>query len=119
MKQIEAIRLGADGYWELPEDVEKAAARGAALVQRHIERSRRTKQPIKILSYKDIFIYIPYRKAFFKDVEIDLTHKEYDLLHLFIKNSLFHPKTGCFFCPNFRFYKRKGNPKEILTTFFY
>lgn len=85
-EKITAIELGADNYTEMPNTVEECVATAWALVRRHTELSDVRQEHISVVSNKDIFICLDYRKVFVRSVEISLTRIEFDILHLLISN---------------------------------
>jgi DNA-binding response OmpR family regulator len=81
-EKLEAIQLGADEYLAYPSSVEEAVASGRALIRRYTVLNHQAELPLTIITYHDVFIYVEYRKLFLKSMEIELTRKEFDLLHL-------------------------------------
>ncbi|MGI6450957.1 MAG: response regulator transcription factor [Desulfitobacteriia bacterium] len=85
-EKLEAIRLGADEYLAYPSTVEEGVASGRALIRRYTVLNHQAKQPLTIITSHEIFICVEYRKLFLKSKEIELTRKEFDLLHLLFSN---------------------------------
>lgn len=81
-EKLEAIQLGADEYIACPSTVEESVASGRALIRRYTILNRQVEQPVTIITYREIFICVEYRKLFLRSKEIELTRKEFDLLHL-------------------------------------
>ncbi|KUO68510.1 MAG: hypothetical protein APF77_18510 [Clostridia bacterium BRH_c25] len=85
-EKIEAIQLGADEYLPYPSTIEEAVASGRALIRRYTVLNHQAEKPLTIITYHEIFMCVEYRKLFLKGNEIELTRKEFDLLHLLISN---------------------------------
>lgn len=85
-EKIEAIESGADSYMEMPLTVEECVATGWALVRRYTELNIKKQEHVSIISNKDIFICLDYRKVFVHSVEINLTRMEFDILQLLMSN---------------------------------
>jgi DNA-binding response OmpR family regulator len=81
-EKLEAIQLGADEYLPYPSTVEEAVASGRALIRRYTVLNHQAEKPLTIITYHEIFMCVEYRKLFLKGNEIELTCKEFDLLHL-------------------------------------
>lgn len=85
-EKIEAIELGADAYMEMPKTVEECVASGWALIRRFTELNDQRQEHVSIISNKDIFISLDYRKVFVRSVEVSLTRMEFDILQLLMSN---------------------------------
>lgn len=81
-EKIEAIQLGADEYLVCPNIVEACVASGKALIRRYTILNHQTEKPLTVITYHEIFMCVEYRKLFLKGKEIELTRKEFDLVHL-------------------------------------
>ena len=81
-EKFEAIQLGADEYLAYTPTVEEAVASGRALIRRYTVLNHQAELPLTIITYHDVFICVEYRKLFLKSMEIELTRKEFDFLHL-------------------------------------
>ncbi len=81
-EKLEAIHLGADEYLASPPTVEETMASGKALIRRYTVLNHQAELPLTIITYHEIFICVEYRKLFLKGKEIELTRKEFDLIHL-------------------------------------
>lgn len=86
LEKLEAIQLGADIYLEMPSTIKECVASGWALVRRYTELNYKKQEHISVISNKDIFICLDYRKVFVRSVEMNLTRKEFDILQLLMSN---------------------------------
>lgn len=86
LEKIQAIELGADIYSEMPLTVEECVVTGWGLVRRYTELNLKKQESISVLTNKDIFICLDYRKVFVRSVEINLTRMEFDILQLLMSN---------------------------------
>ncbi len=86
LDKLEAIQLGADSYLEMPNSLEECVASGWALVRRYTELNYKKQEHISIISNKDIFICLDYRKVFIRSIEVNLTRIEFDILQLLMSN---------------------------------
>ncbi|MDB5247869.1 MAG: DNA-binding response regulator [Segetibacter sp.] len=78
--RIEGLQLGADDYLPKPFHLPELSARIAAIIRRkHFDGNT-------IISFNEITIDTTARVAFFNQVPLDLTRKEYQLLLYFITN---------------------------------
>ena len=85
-EKLEAIQLGADEYIAYPSTDEEVVASGKALIRRYTVLNHQAEKPLTIITYHDIFMCVEYRKSFLKGKEIELTRKEFDLLHLLLSS---------------------------------
>ena len=85
-EKLEAIQLGADEYIAYPSTDEEVVASGKALIRRYTVLNHQTEKPLTIITYHDIFMCVEYRKLFLEGKEIELTRKEFDLLHLLLSS---------------------------------
>ncbi|MCB8818589.1 response regulator transcription factor [Desulfosporosinus shakirovi] len=81
-EKVEAIQLGADEYLAYPSTAEEIVASGRAMIRRYTVLNHQVEKPITIITYHEISVCVEYRKLFLKSREIELTRKEFDLLHL-------------------------------------
>lgn len=79
LDKVEGLDLGADDYIEKPFDLLELMARVDAQVRRINKKST--------LTIKDITLDINQRKCIYKNKEIDLTVKEYEILEILMKHS--------------------------------
>lgn len=84
--KVLSIELGADNYTEMPQTVEECVATAWGLVRRYTNLNDDKQEHIRVVSNKDIFICLDYRKVFVRSVEISLTRIEFDILHLLMSN---------------------------------
>lgn len=81
--RVKGLDLGADDYLVKPFALEELLARVRVLLRRRVERAE---QAPNRLSYEDITMDFDTREVFRDGKRIELTTKEYELLHLFLQN---------------------------------
>jgi two-component system, OmpR family, response regulator MprA len=81
--RVKGLDIGADDYLVKPFALEELLARVRVLLRR---RSERPEKPTNKLTYEDIAMDLDTREVFREDKLIELTTKEFDLLHLFLLN---------------------------------
>jgi two-component system response regulator MprA len=81
--RVKGLDMGADDYLVKPFALEELLARVRVLLRRKTEHGE---QPASRLSYEDITMDFDTREVFRDGKLIELTTKEYDLLHLFLQN---------------------------------
>ncbi|MDD9266270.1 response regulator transcription factor [Paenibacillus sp. GCM10023248] len=81
--RVKGLDLGADDYLVKPFALEELLARVRVLLRR---RTERTEQPTNRLIFEDTTLDLDTREVFRGDKLIELTTKEFDLLHLFMQN---------------------------------
>ncbi|MFF2156869.1 response regulator transcription factor [Paenibacillus chitinolyticus] len=81
--RVKGLDLGADDYLIKPFALEELLARVRVLLRR---RSERAEQPTNRLHYDNITLDMDTREVFRESQLIELTTKEFDLLHLFMQN---------------------------------
>lgn len=84
--QTEAFRHGADGYAPFNDDINENIESALALLQRCSERGKTPKRPPRTVARGNLTIYYDYHQVFCDDAEINLTKKEFDILHYFLSN---------------------------------
>jgi len=80
--RVKGLDLGADDYLVKPFALEELLARIRALMRRRPEQVETDGR----LRYEDLVLDVDAREAIRADRRIDLTAKEFDLLHLFMQN---------------------------------
>lgn len=81
--RVKGLDLGADDYLVKPFALEELLARVRVLLRR---RTERPEQMNNRLSFEDAILDIDTREVFRGEKLIELTTKEFDLLHLFMQN---------------------------------
>lgn len=84
--KIIGLETGADDYLTKPFSIREFIARVKAILRRTEMVSADKEMVDEIFIYGDLKIDPTKRKVQFKDVKIDLTPKEFDLLYLFMSN---------------------------------
>lgn len=80
--RVKGLDLGADDYLVKPFALEELMARVRALLRRRPEQADNHNQ----LRFEDLLLDVDAREAIRGDKRIELTAKEFDLLHLFMQN---------------------------------
>lgn len=80
--RVRGLDLGADDYLVKPFALEELMARIRALLRRRPEAS----QEDPVLRFEDLTLDVAAHEAYRDGRRIELTAKEFDLLHLFMKN---------------------------------
>lgn len=82
--KILGLELGGDDYLTKPFSPRELIAR----IKRLFKRSQigTIQKPVDILKVNDLFIYLTERRIYWKEIELELTTKEFDMLLLFAKN---------------------------------
>lgn len=80
--RVKGLDLGADDYLVKPFALEELMARVRALLRRRPEQADNHNQ----LRFEDLLLDVDAREAVRGDKRIELTAKEFDLLHLFMQN---------------------------------
>jgi len=83
---IEALERGADIYIPKPKTVQEFYACSNALIRRYKELNHKEPVHTTIVAHKNFTIFPEHRKLFVNEQEVSLTRKEFDILHLFLKN---------------------------------
>ena len=78
--KLEGLNLGADDYLPKPFHLAELNARAKAVYR------RRHQLGVDLLTFEEITIDLQAQEAKVNDVLLDLTRKEYELLHYFITN---------------------------------
>lgn len=86
-EKLTAIELGADSYLEMPKTIEECVATGWALIRRYTHLNDKKEEHIRVITNKDIFLCLDFRKVFVRAIEVNLTRIEFDILHLLMSNT--------------------------------
>ncbi|MCD1260973.1 response regulator transcription factor [Paenibacillus athensensis] len=81
--RVKGLDLGADDYLVKPFALEELLARVRVLLRRRTERQE---QATNRLGYEDILMDLDTREVFREGKQVELTTKEFELLHLFLLN---------------------------------
>ena len=81
--KIAGLEYGADDYITKPFNILEIEARIKAIFRR---MDRASKSDDKVIESKDLKLYPESRRVFIKDVEYNLTQKEYEVLELLVTN---------------------------------
>ncbi|WP_199615747.1 response regulator transcription factor [Paenibacillus alkalitolerans] len=85
--RVRGLDTGADDYLVKPFALEELLARVRALLRRHKDAGTDSAEPSKHrLHYEDLTLDLDSREAFRGERAMELTAKEFDLLHLFMSN---------------------------------
>lgn len=85
-EKLDALHFGADEYIASPTTLKEIVASGKALIRRYTVLNHRTSIPLTIITYHEILMCVEHRKLLLKGREIELTRKEFDLLHLLLSS---------------------------------
>jgi two-component system response regulator MprA len=82
--RVKGLDLGADDYLVKPFALEELLARVRVLLRRKAQRSEQASS--NRVYYEDVVMDLDTREVFRSEKRVDLTTKEFELLHLFLQN---------------------------------
>lgn len=77
---------GADDFLQKPFETAECLLRAQALIRRYTEFNPKAKRSYTIVSDDDLTLNVELRKVFLREQEIELTAKEFGILHLLLSN---------------------------------
>ena len=83
MDKILGLEYGADDYITKPFNILEVKARIKAMLRRN---RKNTEEPTGVIVKGDLKLDVDARRVFIKDMEVNLTAKEFDLLELLVNN---------------------------------
>ena len=83
---VELLHAGADTYIAKPLNMEVCAAQANALIQRYLDSDIDHSQHKPIVHGSELIISPRYRQVIINGKSLELTRKEFDLLHCFAKH---------------------------------
>lgn len=84
--RVKGLDIGADDYLVKPFALEELLARIRALLRRQARSGMTGHDPHTVLRYEDLVMNLDTREVMRGERRIELTAKEFDLLHLFMQN---------------------------------
>lgn len=85
-KNIEALKNGADNYYQWWDNPDESVERGIVLMQKCMEERNFKRKNVEFVSYKNIVIHLNHRSVYVEDVWVDMTTQDYNLLTFLIEN---------------------------------
>ena len=88
MDKVAGLDIGADDYITKPFSIPELLAR----IRAAFRRIKKDPQPLTSFSYDQVFLDFKNFQAFFKEVEVSLTNKEFEIMAYFInhENQVIH-----------------------------
>ncbi len=84
--KILGLELGADDYMTKPFSPRELVARIKAILRRFTQQTQKDKENIAIIQIGDLIIYPDRFEAEFQGEQLELTPKEFELLHYLVSN---------------------------------
>lgn len=81
-----AYHSGADDFLEKPFVADECLLKAQALMRRYTDLNGCSKRSYTMVSYENLSVNLDHRKAFQSGQELELTGKEFGILHLLISN---------------------------------
>jgi len=85
-KEVEALQNGADRFTQWRDTPEDNAKSALATLHRYTVRTREHIKAVNILFHGDILIVLDFHKAFIRDIELQLTKTEMQILYYLMLN---------------------------------
>jgi two-component system, OmpR family, alkaline phosphatase synthesis response regulator PhoP len=87
LDKVLGLELGADGYMTKPFGIRELLARVKSIFRRiEVDREQNSSKTYRELTFGDLQIFPEKRKVLLRDVSLELTTKEFELLLLFAEN---------------------------------
>lgn len=87
LDKVLGLELGADGYMTKPFGIRELLARVKSIFRRiEVDREQNNSKTYRELTFGDLQIFPEKRKVLLRDVSLELTTKEFELLLLFAEN---------------------------------
>jgi len=86
-KMAESIIRGADTFIIDPDKLIESIKKNKDILERLSELSPHNKQALGILTHRDIFMLVEYRKLFVRGMEIPLAKSEFEILQLLLSKA--------------------------------
>lgn len=84
--KVSGLRMGADDYLTKPFSINELMARANSLIRRYTTLNSRSETEITIMRFADMTIDTVNRLVSVKDIPVELTGKEFDLLSFLASN---------------------------------
>lgn len=81
--KINGLELGGDDYITKPFSLKELSARVAA----HLRRDERAHTTASVLTSGELLVNLSQRRVFYRDIEIEVSKKEFDLIEFLLTNA--------------------------------
>ncbi len=86
-KMAESIIRGADTFIIDPDRLIDSIKKNKGIIERLAQMSPHTRKSLGIITHRDIFMFVDYRKIFVRDTEVILTNSDFDILQLLLSQA--------------------------------